>query len=178
MSVGDSVAVQNREGNNPLRWDETGKEVERLENDQYLIKYDGSERVWLRTWGNLRKIEHCNRSCRWPDLVLEEQERQIEVPWEEAPVIIPGEMPAGRVEWPTQSDGDGLQEAGQGVGYKGESVGCEDLAKGSVEQEPRAQEQEKGMAVELVRRRNPRVRREKRERASSTTRGSGEPGDV
>ena len=66
----------------------------------------------------------------------------------------------------------------QGVGYEGESLGNEELARGSVEQDPRVQEQEKGMAVELVRRRNPRVRREKRESASSTTRGSEEPGDV
>ena len=55
LSVGDSVSVQNRKGNHPLRWDKTGRVVERLENKQYLIKYDGSGR--LRTRGHLRKIE-------------------------------------------------------------------------------------------------------------------------
>ena len=109
-----------------------------------------------------------------PDLVLEERETQIEVPWEESPVLILGAMPAGRVEHPTQGDEEGLLR----FGYEGERVGHEELARGSVEQEPRVQKQEKGMAVELVRRRNPRVRREKREIAYSTTIGSGEPGDV
>ena len=64
MSVRDSVAVQNREGNHPLRWIKTGMEVERFENNQYLIMYDGSGRVLLRTWGNIRKIEHCIRRTR------------------------------------------------------------------------------------------------------------------
>ena len=77
----------------------------------------------LRTLGNIRKIEHCTRSFGWPGLVLEEQERQREVPWEEAPLLIPGAMPAGRVVHPIQGDGEGLQEVRQGVRYDGDSVG-------------------------------------------------------
>ena len=57
LSVGDSVSVQNREGNKPLRWDRTGQVVERLENKQYLIKHDGSGMVLLRTRGHMKKIK-------------------------------------------------------------------------------------------------------------------------
>ena len=45
LSVGDSVSVQNKSGSKPLRWDRTGKIVERLENRQYLVKMDGSGNV-------------------------------------------------------------------------------------------------------------------------------------
>ena len=56
LSVGDSVSIQNKSGNHPLRWDRTGEVVERLENRQYLIKCDGSGRTLLRTRTHLRKI--------------------------------------------------------------------------------------------------------------------------
>ena len=36
LSVGDSVSIQNKEGNKPLRWDRTRLVVERLENRQYM----------------------------------------------------------------------------------------------------------------------------------------------
>ena len=38
LSVGDSVSIQNGAGNHSLRWDKTGRVVERLENRQYLVK--------------------------------------------------------------------------------------------------------------------------------------------
>ena len=38
----DSVSVQNRDGNHPLRCDKTGQIMERLENNLYMIEYDGS----------------------------------------------------------------------------------------------------------------------------------------
>ena len=56
LSVGDCVAIQNRRGSHPLRWDNTGRVVERLEHRQYLIKCDGSGRVILRNRAHLRKI--------------------------------------------------------------------------------------------------------------------------
>ncbi len=62
LSVGDSVSVQNRRGSHPLRWDRTGRVVERLENKQYLIKSDGSGRVLLRTRTHLRKIDPITRN--------------------------------------------------------------------------------------------------------------------
>ena len=62
LSVGDCVAIQNRSGTRPLRWDRTGRIVERLENRQYLVKTDGSGRVLLRTRGHLRKIDPGNRT--------------------------------------------------------------------------------------------------------------------
>ena len=56
LSVGDYVAIQNRNGPNPLRWDKTGRIVERLANRQYMVKADGSGRVLLRTRCHIRKI--------------------------------------------------------------------------------------------------------------------------
>ena len=72
--------------------------------------------------GNLRKIEHCTRSCRWPDLFLEEQQRQIEVPWEEAPLLTPGSMPAGRVVHP--------MERGSRRQARGSDISSERASKG------------------------------------------------
>ena len=62
LSVGDSLQVQNREDNHPLRWDKTGQIMERLEHGQYLVKYDGSGRVLLRTRGHLKNLAPCTRS--------------------------------------------------------------------------------------------------------------------
>ena len=49
LSVGDSVQIQNREGNHPLCWNRTGQVVERLEHRQNLVRNDNSGRVLLRT---------------------------------------------------------------------------------------------------------------------------------
>ena len=57
LNVGDCVSIQNRSGSCPLRWDRTGKVVERLSNRQYLVKADGSGRILLRTRMHLRKID-------------------------------------------------------------------------------------------------------------------------
>ena len=67
LSVGDSVSIQNKSGSKPLRWDRTGKIVERLENRQYLVKMDGSGNVLLRTRTHLRKIDPTTREGRMVD---------------------------------------------------------------------------------------------------------------
>ena len=48
LSVGDTVLVQNQEGNKPLRWDRTGTITQSKEYDQYEVKMDGSGRLSLR----------------------------------------------------------------------------------------------------------------------------------
>ena len=163
LSVGESVSVQNREGNHPLRWDKTGKVVERLENKQYLVKYDGSGRVLLRTRGHLRKIEPCTRSCSWPDLLTEELEEQKETGLEEAPLLIPGAVPAGRIVHPIQGHGEDLQEVELGGGQAGDSEGQQEPTGGMVEQGLRVSGQTKESTGGLVERRSPRVRKQKRE---------------
>ena len=87
LSVGDSVQVQNREGNKPLRWDRTGQVVERMENRQFMVKCDGSGRVLLRTRSHLRKIQPSVRDRRWYD--IDPQGQQVE-PDDEVPLHIPG----------------------------------------------------------------------------------------
>jgi hypothetical protein len=64
----------------------------------------------------LRKIEPCTRSCSWPDLLTEELEEQKETGLEEAPLLIPGAVPAGRIVHPIQGHGEDLQEVELGGG--------------------------------------------------------------
>ena len=56
LKVGDFVYVQNQVGNNPGRWETTGKIVELLQNDQYRVRIDGSGRVNLRNRKFLRQF--------------------------------------------------------------------------------------------------------------------------
>ena len=56
LNVGDHVLVQNQTGNQPTRWDKTGKIVEVRPHNQYLVRMDGSGRVSIR---NRRFLRHC-----------------------------------------------------------------------------------------------------------------------
>ena len=56
LAVGKHVMMQNQDGNNPRRWDHTGRVVEVRGNDQYVIKTDGSNRLSLRNRKFLRGI--------------------------------------------------------------------------------------------------------------------------
>ena len=56
LAVGDSVLVQNQVGNYPSRWDITGIVVEVRDNDQYVVRVDGSGRMTLRNRRFLKKI--------------------------------------------------------------------------------------------------------------------------
>ena len=56
LAVGEHVMMQNQDGNNPRRWDHTGRVVEVRGNDQYVIKTDGSNRLSLRNRKFLRGI--------------------------------------------------------------------------------------------------------------------------
>ena len=69
LSMGDSLQAQNREDNHPIRWYNNGQIMERLEHGQYLVKYDGSGQVLLRTRGHLKKVAPCTRSHGWPELI-------------------------------------------------------------------------------------------------------------
>ena len=55
LIIGDTVRIQNQVGNNPRRWDKTGRVVEVKQHNQYLISVDGSGRVTLRNRKFLRK---------------------------------------------------------------------------------------------------------------------------
>lgn len=57
LKIGDCVRVQNQVGLEPLRWDKTGMIVEVKDNDQYMVKIDGSGRASLRNRKFLRKYE-------------------------------------------------------------------------------------------------------------------------
>ena len=56
LKVGDTVQIQNQRGNNPRRWCKSGKIVEKLEFNQYLIKVDGSGRLTRRNRRFLKRI--------------------------------------------------------------------------------------------------------------------------
>ena len=56
LNVGDIVQIQNQRGNDPRRWNKSGKIVEKLDFDQYLIKVDGGGRLTRRNRRFLKKI--------------------------------------------------------------------------------------------------------------------------
>ena len=56
LEVGDMVQIQNQRGNNPKRWNKSGKIVEKLDFDQYLVKVDGGGRLTRRNRRFLKKI--------------------------------------------------------------------------------------------------------------------------
>jgi len=50
----DTVFIQNKQGNNPTKWDRSDTAEESLSHDQYRIKINGSERLKLRNRRFLR----------------------------------------------------------------------------------------------------------------------------
>merc|ERR1711942_419546 len=56
LKVGDTVLIQNQRGVDPKRWCKSGKIVEKLDFNQYLVKVDGSGRLTRRNRRFLRKI--------------------------------------------------------------------------------------------------------------------------
>ena len=56
LEVGDMVQIQNQRGNDPKRWNKSGKIVEKLDYDQYLVKVDGGGRLTRRNRRFLKKI--------------------------------------------------------------------------------------------------------------------------
>ena len=95
LAVGKHVMMQNQDGNNPRSWDHTGRVVEVRDNDQYVIKTDGSNRLSLRNRKFLRGItpyEHVMMRPANPAKVQEERireerilspPRQVQVPMQE-----------------------------------------------------------------------------------------------
>ena len=112
--------------------------VERLENRQYLVKYDGSGRILLRTRGHLQKFELCTRSCGLPDVPVEEQEEKVSSSTAEKgvvdrPLLIPGALPAGRVIHPIHDHEGFTGGADIGVRQEGDNLGQQEPARGMVE---------------------------------------------
>ena len=56
LDVGDMVQIQNQRGNDPKRWNKSGKIVKKLDFDQYLVKVDGGGRLTRRNRRFLKKI--------------------------------------------------------------------------------------------------------------------------
>ena len=56
LKVGDMVQIQNQRGIDPKRWCKSGKIVEKLDFNQYLVKVDGGGRLTRRNRRFLKKI--------------------------------------------------------------------------------------------------------------------------
>ena len=56
LEVGDMVQIQNQRGVDPKRWSKSGKIVEKLDFNQYLVKVDGGGRLTRRNRRFLKKI--------------------------------------------------------------------------------------------------------------------------
>ena len=57
LFVGDACRIQNQSGRFPNKWDKTGKIVQVNDNNQYIVKVDGSGRLTLRNRKFLRKFQ-------------------------------------------------------------------------------------------------------------------------
>ena len=57
LSVGDRVRVQNQTGPNKNKWDKTGTIMQCGDNDQYIVRMDGSRRLSLRNRRFLKQYE-------------------------------------------------------------------------------------------------------------------------
>ena len=64
LAVGDVCRVQNQTGHHPTKWDRTGIVVQINDNDQYIIKMHGSNRVTSRNRKFLRKIQPLHSHCQ------------------------------------------------------------------------------------------------------------------
>ena len=62
LPVGTKVFIQNQVGNNPRRWERTGKVVEVKDHDQYNVRVDGTGRVTLRNRKFLRSFTPITRT--------------------------------------------------------------------------------------------------------------------
>merc|ERR1711873_278739 len=56
LKVGDTIQIQNQRGVDPKRWCKSGKIVEKLDFNQYLVRVDGSGRLTRRNRRFLKKI--------------------------------------------------------------------------------------------------------------------------
>ena len=57
LAIGTKVHIQNQVGNYPRRWERSGTIVETRDNDQYLVKVDGTGRLTLRNRKFLRSYK-------------------------------------------------------------------------------------------------------------------------
>ena len=66
LKIGESVQIQNQVGPYPRRWVKTGRVVEVLDNRQYNVRVDGSNRVTRRNRRFLRKINPVMNTPDYP----------------------------------------------------------------------------------------------------------------
>jgi hypothetical protein len=66
LEVGTVVAIQNRTGPNPTKWDKTGIVLENKPNSKVMIKVDGSRRVTMRNRKFVRPMEPPLRTTTRP----------------------------------------------------------------------------------------------------------------
>ena len=65
---GDFVSIQDQAGNTPKRWSKTGRVLEALGHDSYLVKVDGSQRVTKRNRQFLRRVEPFKADTNTPSM--------------------------------------------------------------------------------------------------------------
>ena len=96
LAVGDSVLVQNQVGNYPSRWDITGIVVEVRDNDQYVVRVDGSGRMTLRNRRFLRKITPYSMTKHFKTSDIPVSQSQSQAP--EPTPTVPAPEPETRAE--------------------------------------------------------------------------------
>ena len=70
LIVGDTVSIQNQTGNQPKKWNSTGRIVEVLPHRKYRVLKDGSQRVTDRNRKFLKRIPNILGQGKHPNLPL------------------------------------------------------------------------------------------------------------
>ena len=112
LEVGETVSVQNQEGNHKLRWDKTGTVVERGHFNDYTVRVDGSGRLTCRTRQHLRPVIPYSQG-----LSLHRRSgsdpgaEEVPVQPQEVPVQGPQEVPVQQQSGPSNITGDGVKRS-------------------------------------------------------------------
>lgn len=80
LVVGDFVRIQNQTGPHPNKWDRTGSVVEVRQDDQYVVKVDGSGRITLRNRKFLRKFHPFRNDLLPPRTIYDDLATSVATP--------------------------------------------------------------------------------------------------
>ena len=113
LKIGDHVRIQNQVGPQHRRWDKTGLVIEVRQNNQYVIRTDGSNRVSLRNRQFLRRFQPIHQSQQPSHVVLPSQPRiPFQAPQSPTPVSQP-QIPIQAPQSPTPNSGSDHQPFNQ-----------------------------------------------------------------
>jgi hypothetical protein len=111
LKVVDAVLIQNQTGNHPLRWDKSGKVVQNMGNDQYMVVVDGSRRTTRRNRKYLRLFKPYNPTALNKVQLNKQVTQQKQAQVQRVPQAV---QPVNPVHQEVQQQGHEQHHQGQG----------------------------------------------------------------